>query len=73
MLFNLLDGAIPTPIDILKWMYEANPLNVIIPVGALLFATVLIIALAVRSERKADKRNRERALGQSQDQENKDK
>ena len=67
MLFNLLDAAVPTPIDILTWIYEENPLYIIIPVAALLLSTIVIIALAVRSERKADKRNRERAMGIQQE------
>jgi hypothetical protein len=70
MLFNLLDAAIPTPIDILIWMYEENPLYIIIPIAVLLLSTILIIALSVRSERKADKRNREHALESQQQEDN---
>lgn len=73
MLHNLLDAAVPTPIDILYWLYEENPLYILIPVAVLLLTTVLIIALAVRSERKADRRNRERALGINRDETNTDK
>ena len=60
MLPNLLDVAMPGPIDLFMMLYEAQPLiAVLIPVGFLLVTTITIIAFASK-ERKEDKRNREK-------------
>ena len=60
MLFNLLDGAVPTPLFLFMWLYETQPLlAVLIPVGFLIITMITIIAFASR-EKKEDKRNREK-------------
>ena len=60
MLRNLLDVAMPGPIELFQELYEAQPLiAVLIPVGFLLITIVTIIAFASR-EKKEDKRNREK-------------
>ena len=60
MLPNLLDVAMPSPIDLFMMLYEEQPLiAALIPVGFLLVTTITIIAFASK-ERKEDKRNREK-------------
>ena len=62
MLHNLLDAAVPTPIDIIVWMFEENFIlglfSIISALTPIILAVVFIV-LAAKRERDEDKKHEE--------------
>ena len=62
MLNNLLDAAVPTPIDFITYLFTENPLIglfVLLPVIFSIAIAIVFIALAAKRERDEDKKHEE--------------
>jgi hypothetical protein len=59
MLHNLLDAAMPTPIDLITFLFVEQPifgLFVLIPLISSLIGAIVVIVLAARRENEEDRR-----------------